>query len=531
MVGASRSEILDKLPFIGLDIESSDGEAVRVEYSPNRPDLGTDIGIARSLKGLLGRETGMPVYVVKPSGISVSVDGRLSSVRPCIGAAAVTGLRLDAEDVRQIMSLQEDLHNGLGRKRRVFAIGLHDLERVAPPLSYMVVGPDCSFVPLGSRAPATVGSILTDTPEGRSYGAIIPGRGKYPIIKDSRGSVLSFPPVINGDATRVTEKTRAVLVEVTGTGQGAVDDALAVATTTLAEAGGRIMSVRVERRGSVRETPDLSPVQLPLDTDLIRRVLGLQLTGQEMVEALERSRLSVRRTTVFAARYRVDLMHRVDLAEEVALGYGIWRIGPLYPPSNQPGSFHPFEQFLDAASTVMAGAGMLEMMTFELVDEGSMYARFGRSGAAKVAVHQPRSLEHSVLRDSLIPSLMTALSENVRSDYPQRIFEIGRVYSRVADGVSESWHLGCLVAHSQTSFSEAKMFLEAVCRTLAGAEISAHEAEHWAFAHGRCASVGISGRMVGHVGELSAEAVDAFGLRVPVAGFEVDLRELRKQLK
>jgi phenylalanyl-tRNA synthetase beta chain len=126
---------------------------------------------------------------------------------------------------------------------------------------------------------------------------------------------------------------------------------------------------------------------------------------------------------------------------------------------------------------------------------------------------------------------MAALSGNVKSEYPQRVFEIGRVYTRAEGGVSEAWHLGCLVAHSQASYSEAKMYLESVSRTLAGKELVAKESQHWAFAAGRCAAVGMAGQPLGHVGELKPEAIDAFGLKVPVSGFELDLSALHKQLK
>ena len=123
---------------------------------------------------------------------------------------------------------------------------------------------------------------------------------------------------------------------------------------------------------------------------------------------------------------------------------------------------------------------------------------------------------------------MAALSSNAKSDYPQRVFEIGRVYERTEGEVSETWHLGCLVAHSQASYSEAKMYLESVCRTLAGKELVAEESQHWAFAAGRCAAVSTAGQPLGHVGELKPEAIDAFGLKVPVSGFELDLSALHK---
>ncbi|MDG6900865.1 MAG: phenylalanine--tRNA ligase subunit beta [Nitrososphaerota archaeon] len=531
MVGTDRKKIIDRIPYIGLDIESVDRDSIRVEYSPNRPDFGTDFGIARSLKGLLGKEVGLPRFPVSPSGVSVSVDRRLSSIRPHIGCVVARGLRLDDEDVRQLISLQEDLHNGLGRRRKLVAIGLHDLDALYPPLSYIAVKPSFRFVPLGGTEPMTMASILRETHEGKAYGSALPGTGLLPAIVDSKGTVLSFPPVINGNATRVTSKTKSLLVDVTSTDGRAGDDVLAVVATTLAAAGGRLETVNIRSQGKRIVTPDLTPATLPLDASLVRSVLGLDLSEKEILRSLAKSRLGVKGRNVLAPRYRVDLMHPVDLAEEVAIGYGFDRIEGIYPPSGRPGSFNQFEDFLDSAATVMAGAGMVEMMTYELTDEAALCTKFNRPASGLLRVQNPKSLEHSVLRDALIPTLMASLSGNVRSDYPQRVFEIGRVYSRAEAGVSEAWHLGCCVAHSQSSFTEAKMYLEAACRTIAGREVVAKESENWAFAHGRCASVLADGSPVGHVGEMEPEVIEAFGLGVPVSGFELDLTQLFELLK
>ncbi len=154
-----------------------------------------------------------------------------------------------------------------------------------------------------------------------------------------------------------------------------------------------------------------------------------------------------------------------------------------------------------------------------------------RPSTDKITVQNPKSLEHSVLRDALLPSLLASLSKNVKSDYPQRVFEIGRVYARSKGEVSESWHLGCLVAHSQSSFTEAKMYLESVCRIMAGREMSAAEGQHWAFSTGRCAIAKVGRVELGHVGEMRPEVIDAFGLGVPVSGFEFDLTRLYELLK
>jgi phenylalanyl-tRNA synthetase beta chain len=531
MVGADRRKVLDRVPYLGLDIESLAGDAIRIEYSPNRPDYGTDFGVARGLRGLLGIEVGAPNYPAKPSGLSVSVDRKLTPVRPFISCAVARGLKLGDEDVRQIISLQEDLHNGLGRRRRVVAIGLHDMDAVKPPLSYRGVDGSFSFVPLGGSKKLTINQILRDTPEGKGYGKVFRGGGPYPVITDSKGTVLSFPPVINGEATRVTSRTRDVFVDVTSTDMRTGDDVMGVMATTLAEAGAKLGSVSVSYPSGRRTTPDLAPQSLPLKLPLIRSVSGLDLTNREVVDCLAKSRLSVKGARAFGARYRVDLLHPVDLAEEVALGYGIDRIRPLYPASKQPGSFNPFEEFLDSASTVMAAAGMIELMTFELVDERSVYSNFFRSAQDRISVVNPKSIDHSILRDSLLPNLMTSLSANAKSDYPQRVFEIGRVYARSPKGVAESWHLGCLIAHSLASYSEAKSFLESFLATLVGEEARTLASEHWAFAGGRSAAVDVGGTIIGHNGEVKPESLEAFGLKVPVSGFEIDLTALHELLK
>jgi len=531
MVGADRRKVLDRLPYIGLDIESSEREFVRVEYSPNRPDFGTDYGISRALRGLMGKEVGLPTYSASPSGITVSVDPRLSSVRPYISCATAFGLSLDDEDVRQLISLQEDLHNGLGRRRKKAAIGLHDMDPLTPPIKYSAVLSSFKFRPLESGKAMKIEEILAKTEQGRLYGGILSRTRLFPIIVDSRDVVLSFPPVVNGTATKLSAKTRKIFVDVTGTESRTVDDVLAILVTTLSDMGAKIGSVFVKNKNGGRNTPDLSVAQVRLDLALVRRVTGLDLTRKQVIGCLRRSRLDVRGGRVLVPRYRIDILHPVDIAEEVALGYGIDKISALYPASKQPGMFNPFDEFLDKASDIMAGSGMVEMMTYELTDEKLLYDSFGRPSGDKIGVENPKSAEHSILRDSLVPSLLAALARNVKEEYPQRLFEIGRVYTKSKQGVDESWHLGCLLAHSQVSYTEAKMHLDSFVRLMTAREPETRQTHHWAFAEGRSASVLLGGVDLGFVGEVGPEALHAFGLNLPVAGFEIDLSLMHKQLK
>ncbi len=431
---------------------------------------------------------------------------------------------MDDETVRQLISMQEDLHNGIGRKRKKAAIGLHNLDVINPPLRYRGMPGSFEFIPLGSTRKMTISEILGQTDTGAAYGQILKGTPVFPVLHDSKDVVLSFPPIINGDATKVDAGTRNLFIDVTSLEERVGAEALAIICSALADAGGKIESVRVEYPDSSRVTPDLSPQSMNFDGKLAARMTGLELTQAEMKDCLARSRLGLDGDgSALIPRYRVDIIHPVDLAEEVAIGYGLDRIEPLYPASKEPGRLARANSVLDRVSESVAMAGFIETMGYDLVDEDSLYTKFSRSGDPRVEVENPRTLEHHLLRDSILPSLMSTLSRNVKAAYPQRVFEVGRVYARGGSGIDETPHLAALVAHSSSSFSEAKMYLEAVVREHLGKGIETKVAQHWAFADGRCAEVTVDGRGIGHLGEVRPSAVAAFGLDVPVAGFEIDL--------
>ncbi len=527
MTGLPRETIVDRLPFLGLDIEGEDADAIRIEYNPNRADFSTDYGIARALLGLVGRELGPPEYHVRKGRFSVHVSSGVAHVRPYISCAAATGLKMDDETIRQLISMQEDLHNGIARRRKKAAIGLHNMDVLKPPLSYECKPATFEFTPLGSDRKMSIRQVLGETETGIAYGHILERAKGYPILSDSAGTVLSLPPIINGSATKVDTSTKNLLVDVTSTDRRIGDEALAIICAALSDAGATVESVEVEYPGERVVTPDLSPTTMKFDETLAKKMVGLDLDHSEMVACLGRSRLGLdKQDDAIIPRYRVDILHPVDLAEEVAIGYGLDKIQPLYPPSKEPGILDTTNSGLDRISESVAMAGFTETMNFDLVDATSLYSRFSRSPDLRIEVENPRTIEHSILRDSIVPSLMAALARNVQAAYPQRIYEVGRVFLRDGERIVERPRLAALSAHSGSSYSEAKMYLEALLLTHAGEPPQTRPAEHWAFAEGRTAEVFVRGKGVGYIGEVRPSAVAAFGLDVPVSGFEIDLATL-----
>jgi phenylalanyl-tRNA synthetase beta chain len=524
MTGLSKDKILDRLPYLGLDIEGTDKDSVRVEYNPNRPDFSTDYGIARAMKGLVGKELGVKQYRAAPGKSQVLADKSLAKVRPFIACAVARNLKLDEETIRQLISMQEDLHNGLGRKRRMVAIGLHDLVAITFPVYYSAKDAKFAFTPLGSDEQMTIEEILERTETGQAYGHILADTSAYPMLYDSKGVVLSFPPIINGLKTKVETSTRDLFVDITSTDSRLGDEALAIVCSALADAGGALETVTVSYGRRKVVTPGLEPSRMKFDGELARAVTGLSLTKKEMKDALRRSRLDLDpKGFAVIPSYRVDILHQVDLAEEVVIGYGLDKMTASYPPSGDAGQFDKDAEFVEALCLTMAEAGFDETMNFDLIDGPTLYSNFGRSPDSRLEVDNPRTAEHSLLRDSLLPSLMAVLGRNTKNEYPQRVFEAGRVFLRGGTGVVESPYIAALSAQSSSSFTEAKMYLEALIKKHFGEEADTRPGSHWAFAEGRCAEARFRGTTLGYLGEIKPRALAAFGMDVPVCGFELDL--------
>jgi phenylalanyl-tRNA synthetase beta chain len=283
---ADRKTILEKVPLIGSDVERVEEDHADVEFFPDRPDLFSPEGVARAMRGYLGIETGLPAYPVKPSGIKFTVDPQLATIRPVLGAAVIRGVTFDDESIQSIMSLQESLHWAVGRGRNKVAIGIHDMDTVQPPFHYIASSRSRGFVPLDFTEKMTMDEILEKHPKGRDYAKIVRDFPLFPLIVDDDDHVLSFPPIINGERTRVTIDTKNILLDTTGTDQRAVNVAVNIICTAMAEAGATIESVEI---GGI-QAPTLAPVERVVSVRECSRLLGADLTPASMTEYLQRMR-------------------------------------------------------------------------------------------------------------------------------------------------------------------------------------------------------------------------------------------------
>ncbi|MCK4474513.1 phenylalanine--tRNA ligase subunit beta, partial [Candidatus Bathyarchaeota archaeon] len=197
-------EMAKQLPWIGFDIEEVGVDYVKVEFNPNRIDFCSYAGVARALKGFMGWETGLPKYKVKRGETVLHIDKAVSGVRPYMLAAVIRNMKLDEDDIVDLMEMQEDLHWGVGRDRRKASVGVHNLDVVEPPFTFTAVEPNSvRFVPLDKTEEMSLREIIEKHEKGKAYSHLVDWAAKYPLLVDRDGKVLSMPPIINGELTRV----------------------------------------------------------------------------------------------------------------------------------------------------------------------------------------------------------------------------------------------------------------------------------------------------------------------------------------
>jgi phenylalanyl-tRNA synthetase beta chain len=516
-----RKTILDKIPLIGSDVERTEEDHADVEFFPDRPDLFSPEGVARAMRGYLGIETGLPSYPVKPSGISFTIDPKLADIRPVLGAAVIRGVSFDDESIQSIMSLQESLHWAVGRGRSKVAIGIHDLDTVRPPFHYIASPRNRTFVPLDYTESMTMDEILEKHPKGRDYAKIVKDFPLFPLIVDRDDHVLSFPPIINGERTRVTIDTKNILLDTTGTDQRAVGVAVNIICTAMAEAGATIESVEIEGV----ETPTLAPAERTVSVAECSRLLGVDLTASSMAELLKKMRFGAEpvgadNVKVQVPCYRADIMHDWDLFEDVAIAYGYDKLESQPPRTFTVGKSHPVQVNAALAREAFCGLGYLEVMPFTLTNEDVLYKRMQRPETTGVLhVMHPISIENTVVRTELLPLLLEFLTLNRHRELPQRLFTVGDV---VLDCRTHQQAAG-VSTHPDADFSEAYASADAVLHELS-IDYTVEESADPAFIDGRRGDIIVAGKTVGVFGEIHPAVLTAFELEHSVAAFEFDLR-------
>ncbi|MFB6117413.1 phenylalanine--tRNA ligase subunit beta [Halosegnis sp.] len=546
-------ELREDLFGLGLEFEGrTEAGAFELEFAPDRLDRLSVEGIARSLRYQYGDDRGVYVPSTNDAEWTVEVTDVPES-RPCVTAAVVRGVDMTEGKLESLIQLQEKLHATMGRKRAKGAIGVHDLAMLkgrsagadgdaGKTITYTGIDPDGDrFVPLDADTDMTPAEVLADHPIGDTYADLVSGYDRYPAIYDDVG-LFSFPPVINGRRTEVDEGSRDLLVEMTGTDQWTIDRMLAIVCYALDARGGRVEAVDIEYPDRTLVRPDLETRTKTVSHERIETTLGVDLSHEEVLDLFERSGLDADADTdtyeVTVPPYRVDVLHPVDLVDDVGRAYGFNELAPRYPDVSTVGGRHDRSRLERAIRNTLVGLGFEDLLNFHMISEPDNYERmdlesgtdaFG--GGDPVSIEEPYSDEYTMLRTWALPSLAMVLENNTHRRYPQDLAEVGFAAERDPDepsGVAERRTVAAALARPDASYEDAKARLTSVASAF-GADLETPPTDHPSFIDGRVATVRLDGEAAGVVGELHPRVLVEHDLEVPVAAFEFDLAALDRQ--
>ncbi|MFW9879387.1 MAG: phenylalanine--tRNA ligase subunit beta [Candidatus Thorarchaeota archaeon] len=528
------------LQWIGLDLENINEEeqTIKVEYEPNRPDFSSPEGIARALKGYYELELGVPKFEVGSSEIVLNVDPSVKKVRPYIVCGVVRNIDLDEDEVATLMNIQEHLHWAVGRDRKKVAIGVHDLDKIESPFRYTAVKPDSvSFIPLhGDGYPMNLEEILLLHEKGIEYAHILEDKEVYPIIFDSKNEILSFPPVINGELTTVTDETKNLFLDLTGTDFKAINLALNILCATLSDMGPKLETVMVNYEGE-REitTPNLECTEWEIDIAYINSYLGLNLSPEDMIKCLKKVRMDANKSkkkgflNVYTPPFRGDIIHPVDFTEEVAIGYGYFNI-PKTIREGCIGKYHPIQSFSNKLRTIMIGAGYLEVLNFILTNSERHYDYMKQDfkESNHIQILNPVSKEYNTTRTTILPKLMETLLYNRSEEKPIRIFEVGDILmldKSEETGARREVHLSAVTYHELADFTEIRSTLDFIMTSLGFYnDYEIIPEKNPTYIDGRYGNIIFKGVKIGEIGEIHPEVLLNFKLEFPVAAMELNLQ-------
>ncbi|MDP3987186.1 MAG: phenylalanine--tRNA ligase subunit beta [Nanoarchaeota archaeon] len=534
-IGELDENMQNKIAMFGTPVEALTKDEIQLEVFPNRPDLLSYGRFKRSFVAFLGKKTGLINYPVnKPDkDYDVFIDSSVKDVRPYTACAIVRGLKFGDENIKEIMDMQEKLHLTIGRKRRKAAIGIYPLEKIKLPITFKAIEPDkIRFIPLDSEKELSGLEILQRNPTGKEYAHLLAGKAKFPVFLDSERNVLSMPPIINSKVSgRVTEGTKDVFVECSGTDKEILNKCLNIVVTSLAEMGGKIYQMNLHYN-KAETTPNLSSEKIKISLEKTNRILGLELKEKDLKKLIEMMGhdYDSKEKSASVSAWRTDILHEIDIIEDIAIAYGYENFIPEIPDTSTIGEVDSKEKLKKKISEIFSGLGMNEVSNYHLTRKEDQIDKMNLDEKEVLIEVEKSKTDYNLLRKDLSHMLLRNLSENIDSEYPQEIFETGKVFFSERGSISEKEMLSAAI--SPGNFTRIKQIIEYLFKSI-NLVVSFKEAEkpQTHFIEGRTAEIILNNIKIGFVGEIHPKTLRNWKIKMPVALLEIELEEIFKSLE
>ncbi|XP_059369870.1 phenylalanine--tRNA ligase beta subunit-like [Carassius carassius] len=530
---------------------ASDVVLYKIDVPANRYDLLCLEGLVRGLQ-VFKEKLEAPRYKrVSPADRGepqrLLITEETASVRPQAVAAVLRNISFTQERYESFIELQEKLHQNICRKRTLVAIGTHDLDTISGPFTYTAKPPgEIRFKPLNQSKEYTATELMSlykSDSHLRHYLHIIENEPLYPVIYDSNGVVLSMPPIINGDHSKISLNTKNIFIECTATDLTKAKITLDMVVTLFSEYCDEPFTVEeaevVYPDGRLCLYPELAYRTETLSGDFINKRVGINESAESIAQLLTRMCLRSEVSgegdliQVEIPPTRADVIHACDIMEDAAIAYGFNNIVRSTPRTYTVANQLPLNKLSELLRQDLAAAGFTEALTFALCSQEDIADKLRKNITETRAVHisNPKTAEFQVARTSLLPGLLKTIAANRKMPLPLKLFEISDVVLKDETkdvGARNNRRLCAVYYNKSPGFEVIHGLLDRVMQLLdvkSGRDQGYHiqAAEDSTFFPGRCAEIFSCGQSIGHLGVLHPDVISRFELTMPCSAIDIDI--------
>ncbi|KAI5192391.1 phenylalanyl-tRNA synthetase beta chain [Nematocida sp. AWRm77] len=483
-----------------LDEVNEEEETYKIDIPANRYDLLCNQGLINGVSAYLQSMPQKQITVVKNN---VKVEGTPPAQRPWLKMAVLKGVDLSNGRYQDLIDFQDKLHQGLGQNRALMAIGTYDYDTTVQPYTYTEEAEEeVSFVPLNQSKKYTrkeLDTLYKHDTKLREYLFLGRKDGKIPVLRDSAGTILSVPPLINSERTKISPHTKNVLIDVSGTDLPRVCTAMRLLVHHFSGP-----DTQIEEFDTGMEDAERKPLEI--SRNYLEKELLLSIRVDEAQKYLERMlhRTEVLSTednwtlAVYPSLLRPDILHSCDLIEDIAIAHGYNNFPRLLSPVYSVGKAHPLNKSAQNLRRECAMVGYTEVFTMGLLSKNDC---FGFGMAKHIQVKNPKSTECEVLRQALAPSLLKCVFANQHHQLPIKLFEVSDVgvFEQNDVGVRNDKRLCMAIAGTASGLEDLQDAFDVVMKR-AGFSPEYREEGTAPFLPQRSCAVLVKGRVVGHLG-------------------------------
>eukprot|EP00361_Fabrea_salina_P004489 CAMPEP_0202434162 /NCGR_PEP_ID=MMETSP1345-20130828/14503_1 /ASSEMBLY_ACC=CAM_ASM_000843 /TAXON_ID=342563 /ORGANISM="Fabrea Fabrea salina" /LENGTH=559 /DNA_ID=CAMNT_0049046757 /DNA_START=5 /DNA_END=1681 /DNA_ORIENTATION=+ len=513
----------------------------KIEVPANRYDLLCVEGLSQALRVFTESESPPKFRKIEPAELQVmKIEEPTQKVRPYVVCAVLRDVVFTSESYKSFIDLQDKLHQNICRGRTLVAIGTHDLDTLKGPFTYTAKPFDqVKFKALNQETEMTAEELMQKYKSDvrmKHYVPIIEHSDVCPVIYDSQGIVLSMPPIINGDHSKITLDTKNVFIEMTATDLTKAHIVLHAVVAAFSQYCEDIYTVEpvkvINSKGEASTTPIMDERDVEVSVSYVNKTLGVELSPKEVSNLLTKMSLESKVTGedsvgVHVPITRPDVLHPCDVAEDVGIAYSYNKIVKRLPKVHTFAKQNPLNHFTDLLRAEVAQAGYTEILTFSLLSFEDNYTKLRRKPKDEaVEIANPKTVDFQMPRTSLLPGLFKTIVSNKTHSLPIQIFEISDVVKKQGDQCYNERKMSAMYCNKTSGFEVVHGVMDFVMTKLGlkfQQDYRLEKSQDEAFFEGRQAQVILKNKPIGVIGIVHPEVLANFEIRYPVSAMELDV--------